>query len=169
MPGRTVDTAAFGRSADPQLSSPFFTVLPAEIRNLIYLQVWKLGSPRLHVVKIEAPDGFTEQWGHVPCRIELDAEDIRFDQLYASDPTSPARKVWGNRLKSEWCLHWPCEELGHDMFEHARRMARQSRSTGECHEGVEAKPESHSAQEPINDQLPARAGFLDVLTTCKRM
>jgi hypothetical protein len=159
MPSRLVDTATFGHSADPQLSSPFFTILPAEIRNLIYLEVWNLIAPQLHVVKNEIPDeqaaeGFTEQWGHVPCCIEPGAEDIRFDQLGASEPASSARKVWGKRLKSEWCLHWPCEERGQDMFEHAGRMP---------------DPESHSAQEATNGQSPAKSGFLDILTVCKRM
>jgi hypothetical protein len=174
MPSRLVDTATFGCSADPQLSSRFFTILPAEIRNLIYLEVWNLVAPRLHVVKNEIPDeqaaeGFTEQWGHVPCCIDLDAEDIRFDQLGASEPTSSARSVWGKRLKSEWCLHWPCEERGHDMVEHAERMARQSRPAGESDESIEANPEPHCAQEATNGQSPAKSGFLDILTACKRM
>lgn len=50
---RVPDIAAFCRTADPQLSSRFFTVLPPEIRSLICLEFWKLFSSRLHIIADE--------------------------------------------------------------------------------------------------------------------
>lgn len=178
MPSRIVDTTSFGGSADPQLSSPFFTLLPAEIRNLIYLEYWNLASTRQHIVKNqslnEEDDGsFTQQFAHVPCSIAPGDEDIRFDRFSASEPMSPEKNAWNRRLKSEWCLHWPCEEQGRHVFKPTRTLPGQmSTPPGGGAEGKE--PESSSdatASEDIETtpQVSTKAGLMDVLTTCKRM
>ncbi|KAK4153011.1 hypothetical protein C8A00DRAFT_44017 [Chaetomidium leptoderma] len=141
MASRTPDTASFGRSADPQLSSLFFT-LPAEIRNLIYQELWHLCSSRQHIV---IDKGTTEdqelglspgQWTHVPCLADPRAEDSRFDQFSASDPSSPEKSIWGERLLSE-CFETTKENWPSGL----------------------APPSPRSR----------KTEFLDILMTCKRM
>ena len=178
MARRIVDTASFDRSADPQLSSPFFALLPAEIRNLIYLEFWNLCSTRQHVVKNQIPDeenaeGFNE-WSHVPCLIDPRAEDTRFDEYATSAPASPERNLWGKRLKSEWCLHWACEEQIHHASKTAIGMGREMlRALGEANEDVAAASgsqfaEKQAAHEGTGSQS-TKTGLLSLATTCKRM
>jgi hypothetical protein len=177
MARHIVDTASFDRSADPQLSSPFFALLPAEIRNLIYLEFWNLCSTRQHVVKNQIPDednaeGFNE-WSHVPCLVDPRAEDTRFDEYATSVPASAERNLWGKRLKSEWCLHWACEEQLHDVSKTVAVMAREM-SLGESNEGVAAASGSQAAgeqtsHESAGSQSSTKTGLLSLPMTCKRM
>jgi hypothetical protein len=97
---------------NPQLDSPFFTVLPAEIRNQIYAEVFQL--TRLHILPVPS-FSFRDKWIFRPCLITPDAPDIRSEQ-YEKHHTAktPERGLWVRRLKSEWCLHWPCEEAVND-------------------------------------------------------
>ncbi|KAL2164889.1 hypothetical protein VTH06DRAFT_185 [Thermothelomyces fergusii] len=142
-----IDTSLFHLSADAQSSSPFFAVLPAEIRDLVYIEFWKLSSARLHVVKRQvireispdqdAENPWEDEWLHVPCIIDPRVEESRWGE------------VTGKQSKSEWCIHWPCEE----QFPPVKAI-RHGQS------GAEA-----SASRPI----PGQTGFLNLLTTCKRM
>jgi hypothetical protein len=198
MADPTINAADFDRSANPQLSSRFFT-LPAEIRNLIYLEFWKLNSSRQHIVKHEVPDddhpqGFTEQWSHVPCITDPCAPDQRWPEFADSEPASEERQVWGKRLKSEWCLHWACEEQAGDAAKSTGWIAlNKVKRPGESGEGAGEESESRSYHEippglgsalhKLSGNLPHRrmenglgrgdasskGGFMSVLTTCKRM
>lgn len=162
MADNTADS--FERTADPQTSSAFFSLLPAEVRNLIYREFWHLTSPRQHIVAEEVVQyaaaarppggragggagggGETRDekapralvWRHVPCITDPRARDVRFESFAAAPLGLPERAQWGARLRSEWCLHWACEE--HDATERRRHRRR------------------------------TRTGFLDLLGTCKRM
>ncbi|KAL2190109.1 hypothetical protein L209DRAFT_158068 [Thermothelomyces heterothallicus CBS 203.75] len=141
-----IDSSSFHRSADPQSSSPFFTVLPAEIRDLVYIEFWKFSSARLHIVKREIrqeisaeqdAESIRVEWLHVPCIIEPRAEETRWGE------------VSGKKSKSEWCMHWPCEEQSPSV-----KRIRHGESDGIA-----------SASRPI----PGQTGFLNLLTTCRRM
>ncbi|GAB1319425.1 hypothetical protein MFIFM68171_09635 [Madurella fahalii] len=156
------DIALFRRTADPQLSSPFFTLLPAEVRNLIYLEFWKLSSSRQHVHadEVELPQAFQPgvdpepprlRWSHTRCITNPRARDVRFEEFCRANPGSPEESKWTARLKSEWCLHWECEE---------------QRQRGEL--------DIHGASKKLRDlwfgnSNAGRGMFLDVLRTCKRM
>ncbi|KAK4240526.1 hypothetical protein C8A03DRAFT_31344 [Achaetomium macrosporum] len=143
MASQPIDTKSFHLTADPQLSSPFFSLLPAEIRNLIYVEFWHLSSSRQHIIFGPYDPPVVPEWSHLPCITDPCAEDIRMAK-YAAENDSGARTVWGARLKSEWCLHWACEEEGKDRHVAAAGRAGSIRSS-------------------------TRTGFLDVLRTCKRM
>lgn len=162
MASRIPDIAAFRRTADPQLSSSFFTLLPAEVRNLIYLEFWKLSSTRLHVHadEIELPQAFQPgvdpepprlRWSHTRCITNPRARDVRFDQFCRAKPGSPEESIWTARLKSEWCLHWDCEEQGQRGELDVRDMSKKL-------QGLLSG--GHGAGNGV---------FLDVLRTCKRM
>ncbi|KAH6632276.1 hypothetical protein F5144DRAFT_603017 [Chaetomium tenue] len=195
MASLTLNTASFNRSADLQLSSRFFT-LPAEIRNLIYLEFWKLNCARQHIVKHELPEddhpqGFTEQWSHVPCITDPSAPDTRWPQYADSQPASEERQVWGKRLKSEWCLHWACEEQAGDAAKSTGWIAlKKVKRPGEGNEHADDEFETYpippglgSALLKRSGNLPhwtmekgfgqsgrkTKAGPMSVLTTCKRM
>ncbi|KAL2141415.1 hypothetical protein VTI28DRAFT_2415 [Corynascus sepedonium] len=157
------DTSSSHCSAEPQFQSPFFTVLPAEIRNLIYAEFWKLYSARQHIVKRQIRgetdpevdlENFTEQWLHVPCLVDPSAEDIRWSKYINSSPSSEDRRIWGNRLRSEWCLHWACEE----------QLQSQDR-TGPA----EVASNKEACVAPKSQPAHGRSGILDLLLTCKRI
>ncbi|KAK4144595.1 uncharacterized protein C8A04DRAFT_11351 [Dichotomopilus funicola] len=146
-------------SADSQLSSLFFTHLPAEIRNLIYLEYWKLCSVRQHIFKYRLLDNdresYTEAWAHVPCRADLEAPDTRFEELGQSVNGSPERELWGKRLRSEWCLHWMCEE-------DAKAVGERMKEASESQQDGAPVVVQHS-------HGPGNAGILTALLVCKRM
>ncbi|KAK4126516.1 hypothetical protein N657DRAFT_310774 [Parathielavia appendiculata] len=157
----TVDTSTFGRSMKPQLSSPFFTLLPAEIRNLIYREFWRLCSTRQHIVQQhtvlgQQSDGWVRQWSHVACITDPRAQDTRFDRFLACDSASAERTLWGIRLKSEWCLHWQCEDQSMNMSFMAIILG--------------SRP---IAEELVKQETASRpsmtTGHFNLLTVCKRM
>jgi hypothetical protein len=85
-------------------------------------------------------------WSHVPCITDANARDIRFDQWRLD---IQQRQAWTARLRSEWCLHWACEEASPDWKPPLIGLLRHR---------------LHSPQ-----PKPTKTPFLDVLTTCKRM
>ncbi|KAL2022884.1 hypothetical protein VTK56DRAFT_4415 [Thermocarpiscus australiensis] len=147
MTSQSTSLNSFRRTANPQLSSLFFTLLPAEIRNLIYLEFWRLSSLRLHIILTEPEDAQPDKlaWGHLRCITDPNAKDLRFEKwcLNASD-----KLAWTARLRSEFCLHWECEE----------RSPRWRPPPGWT------VPELW-----LPRHEPTRSPFPDVLTTCKRM
>lgn len=141
MAAETVTTSSFHLTADLQLASPFFTLLPSEIRNLIYREFRHLSSPRRHIVAVddpESPDG-GPTWMSMPCITDTRARDVRSDMLRAASSWSPEERLWSTRLKSEWCLHWRCEE------------------------------QDFAVTLGTASGAPPRTGVLDLLTMCKRM
>ena len=126
-------------TADPQLTSPLFALLPAEIRSLIYIEFWRLSSLRQHIIVDLVPDeqnpgAVKNHWVRVPCITDPSVKDVRFDKYLDTAPSSTERDVWGGRLKTEWCWHWACEENGVDAL-----------------------------------LSPAKPGLLNVVMACKRM
>ncbi len=106
-------------TADPQLASPLFTLLPPEIRSLIYIEFWRLCSFRQHIIGNLVPDeghpgAVKSQWVRVPCITDATVKDVRFSKFLDTAPSSAERDVWGTRLKSEWCWHWACQEHSED-------------------------------------------------------
>jgi hypothetical protein len=169
MASQKPTTGYFHKTADPQLSSPFFALLPAEIRNLIYIEFCHISSPRQHIVTAEiqqgpesSPTHSTLIWTHVPCITDPRAQDTRFSEFSAAEPGSSERALWPKRLKSEWCTHWACEEQQDPGW-----LSR-------CTDGSVVKAEG--GHDDVAEVLPRvwdkptpKWGFLDVLRACKRM
>ncbi|KAL2130022.1 hypothetical protein VTI74DRAFT_6993 [Chaetomium olivicolor] len=207
MASKPIDTSLFHLSASPQLSSPFFALLPAEIRNLIYVEYRKLCSSRQHIVLREdnsqqqqqQPDPAAEVssssgepsatppkvWSHIPCIADPRAEDVRLQKYGSTGLAWPEKKAWGRRLKSDWCLHWACEEQllrpHPDLVElYQRRTAYltarrslsqllgaqslQDENEGQSGEGEESKGEGLGS----GLEKQGKAEFLPLLLTCKR-
>lgn len=161
-------------TASPQLTSPLFSLLPREIRDLIYLELWKTSSlrqhitaERVHISTYPAPPAQAKEisWHHVPCRTDPTADDVRFDSFRRSRNGSPEEAVWLVRLRSEWCLHWVCEE-----------------STAQWMKTPKAALLQHLAEEDQSGNVAGArctsgdiwgtakpTGFMNTLLVCKRM
>jgi hypothetical protein len=104
---------AFAATADPQVLSNFFSVLPLEVRQMIYIEFWRLSGLRQHIFARKNSPYKT----HAPCIIAQDQEDIRYDRFRAAKGGEIA--MWETRLKSDWCFHWECEELDKSTIKHS--------------------------------------------------
>lgn len=97
-----------------QSASPFFTRLPYEIRQQIYLDCFRAsGLPSSHPssglrqhILLRSDGHFT----HTPCITSPTSPDIRYAGFRNAPLASLERATWLQRLKTEWCLHWACEE-----------------------------------------------------------
>ncbi|KAK4201049.1 hypothetical protein QBC40DRAFT_172567 [Triangularia verruculosa] len=87
-----------------QDGSPFFSMLPPEIRDMIYQDVWSTIGSKQHIYKDN------ERWSHVPCIADYSTGDNRFEKFTQSARGSEEEYHWVKRLKSEWCYHWCCEQ-----------------------------------------------------------
>lgn len=142
----TIDTSSFHASADPQSSSLLFAILPPEIRDLVYAEFWKFSSSRLHIAKRQVRR-------EIPP--DQDAEDTWEEWLHVPciiDPrVEEARwgEAKGRQSRSEWCMHWACRE----QFSPRKTIPL----PGGDGKAAESRP------------IPGQTGFLNLLTTCKRM
>ncbi len=101
------------RKRKSQSESALFR-LPFEIRNLIYLEVWREAGLSQHIVVHHG--GYT----HTQCVINHDGLDERQTEIrrIVDGSTNPSLRphdkafhdVWSRRLGSKWCNHWKCEE-----------------------------------------------------------
>jgi len=150
---QTPNRNEFTATADAQGSSSLFTLLPAEIRQLIYTECWRIsgnGSLRQHITtRNDAIDVnphtraiYKLAWTHAPCITNPDLPDVRYQSFQNANPGTLDRAAWMQRLKTEWCLHWACEEA--DIA-----MLRASGGNGL--------------------PVPQTSSFLTILRTCKRM
>lgn len=95
----------FAKTADPQQASPFLSMLPLEIRKMIYEELWRSSGFRQHIFRFKNDRKFST----CRCITDPDAEDVRFDKFM--DMLSDERVIWNARLKSEWNTHWRCGEI----------------------------------------------------------
>ena len=99
---------ALAQTADPQAQSLFFSRLPAEIRIMIYVEMWRTaGSLRHHIVgcpRVKPP----WQAIHAVCLTGGSTKDIR-DARFRESRGRKRENCW-DRLRSGWVLHWLCEE-----------------------------------------------------------
>lgn len=112
------DRTAFAAAADAQEPCAFFSTLPLEIRQMIYVEFWRgIGSGAglvQHVLtRVVPPDALQPRGplGHAPCISDHRALDERHEALKATAADSTDRLAWIRRVKTDWCMHWPCEEL----------------------------------------------------------
>jgi hypothetical protein len=106
-PSETPDRTVFAATADSQIDSPFFTLLPPEIRQLIYVEFWRNDGPGSLRQHITWKKGCLTR---VPCVTDPLAKDVRYTEFNNSDPGSDERSAWLCRLLTSWALHWACEE-----------------------------------------------------------
>jgi hypothetical protein len=97
----------FAATVNDQGNSTFFPLLPTEIRQLIYAELWRsddTGLSRQHIT------WKNNCWTRVPCITDPLAEDVRYTNFMNADPGSVERSTWLHRLMTEWTVHWACEE-----------------------------------------------------------
>ncbi|KAI0880567.1 uncharacterized protein GGS22DRAFT_83092 [Annulohypoxylon maeteangense] len=109
------DTARMRETANPQSGSILFGGLPLEIRDMIYVECWKVSGLNQHIF-IRA--GRLTHW---PCALSSDEVDERPDELQRmleaqeTQRRSRTRSLklddkWTRRFSSPWHNHWRCEE-----------------------------------------------------------
>lgn len=114
------DLERIAYAAHPQHLSPLFGSLPAELRQLIYVELWRTGGLKQHVIAHAA--GYT----YGGCISNQDGEDQRQVELLdlerhlAKTPSGDFHSpLWARRLASSWGVHWQCEELSNYMLQRA--------------------------------------------------
>ncbi|KAK0721589.1 hypothetical protein B0T26DRAFT_699773 [Lasiosphaeria miniovina] len=189
------DYDAYAASANRQSGSRLFKALPAEVRQLIYVECWRASGLRQHVFRRKTPlppvlrdregrlvrpevDPYQAEeglWTRASCTTDPCADDVRWPRFCRARPGQSAdASMWAARLRSDWCLHWACEEEDTGHVDHYRRQNRLSRmlqqdlfwNTPAVHRHYEREIEEAPPSDP-----PARrwAGFLPVMLTCKQM
>ncbi|KAF7533086.1 hypothetical protein G7054_g7398 [Neopestalotiopsis clavispora] len=107
------DISKIQGGADNQSQSRFFNILPVEVRQLIYQDIWALSGLTQHIYIANG------SYTHCPCLIDHNAPDKRQTELDLLWPELPRvghgdfrseSPEWRRRLLSTWCNHWPCEE-----------------------------------------------------------
>ncbi len=102
----------FQAKAKAQLQSRLF-LLPLEIRQLIYLELWREAGLGQHIFIYRG--GYT----HAPCILSdqnaPDDRQVEIDGLWGGWKqglmvTNVNNSLWSRRLSSAWCNHWRCEE-----------------------------------------------------------
>lgn len=118
-------------TTDPQLQSAFITRLPREIRDFIYLELWRSSGLRQHILRHYTVQGREPQDAHFcrwPCRTEFQVNDgLQEDidtlrqQLGLSlpGPSGPELCItdirYYRRLQSPWINHWACGEHAEEV------------------------------------------------------
>jgi len=112
-------------SANPQTQSSFVNRLPREIRNAIYLELWRSCGLRQYIVwhGSEADQHFC-RWQcateyNVQDELQRDLEELR---VLLQVPLgrniekgqSEKQVLYCRRLQSPWMNHWPCGELAYE-------------------------------------------------------
>ncbi|KAK4228557.1 hypothetical protein QBC38DRAFT_150927 [Podospora fimiseda] len=176
-------SSSLASTAYSQHKSLFFSLLPREVRDLIYLELWNTSSLRQHVTTDKThisayptppPESSESQakeisWRHVPCQTNPTAEDVRFDSFRDSRSGSREEAVWLIRLRSEWCLHWACEEST-PQWTNTPRAALLQRLAGEEEENGSGSVVAQNVY--LNSETWGTArptGFMNSLLACKRM
>ncbi|RYP81623.1 hypothetical protein DL770_005831 [Monosporascus sp. CRB-9-2] len=108
-------------SANPQTQSAFVNRLPREMRNAIYLELWRSCGLRQHILWHADPaDRRFCRW---PCAMEYEVQDELqrdIEELRAQLEVPLGQDIikdrhekltlYCRRLQSPWINHWPCGE-----------------------------------------------------------
>ncbi|KAF5006784.1 hypothetical protein FDECE_6838 [Fusarium decemcellulare] len=111
-------------SPDAQLESDFITRLPREVRDGIYLELWRSCGLRQHIVwHDDQADRIKSHFCRWRCTTPFQVEDkLQEDidalriQLGVSLGDSFSNKTYASRLYSAWRNHWACGERVEDVY-----------------------------------------------------
>lgn len=142
-----------------QLQTKLFGALPAEVREMIYQELWRSSGMGQHIIRTEAgyahagcvvyrPTDHDEDGGGQQQEGAAEGDAPWGSMWMAPDPRGSV-PLWYKREMSTWCDHWRCEEA-RELREIWRDIGR-GRAACRC---VEA--ESWTA-------------FMPMMLTCKRM
>ncbi|SPO03136.1 uncharacterized protein DNG_05818 [Cephalotrichum gorgonifer] len=156
-------------SINPQLQSAFITRLPTEVRDAIYLELWRSNGLRQHILWHGLwQDNHLCSW---PCttkyevddRLQRDIEELRRrmnvplgERMRKSQ--DPETATYVRRLQSPWINHWACGE-----------RAEQEHGLGAV-DGFTTSDIVCWRRSRVNGQhVPPRSPYLPMLLTCKLM
>ncbi|KAF5020848.1 hypothetical protein F66182_7103 [Fusarium sp. NRRL 66182] len=154
-------------SQDPQLQSAFIARLPQEVRDAIYLELWRSCGLRQHILWHDIKEDKTKshfcRW---ECITPFDVqdklqEDIDATRIQLGVPLgeSFSNKTYALRLFSAWNNHWPCgERLAEVHGEWMHPGVRLTTSLGPCWS---------SRRDPASDPPSSLSLYLSMLLTCK--
>jgi hypothetical protein len=98
-------------SANQQSQCSFFRLLPNEIRQMVYRELWVDAGLVQHIYIQRGA------YTHRKCLIDHRGPDQRqaelqylWDEEWKVDSSSCENPIWRRRLVSQWCNHWRCEE-----------------------------------------------------------
>lgn len=163
-PGSCPDHASFEASADPQDSSPLFTVLPLEVRELVYAYMFQTGG-HLHGIHM-LQDGRGGPITTGPCslhrgyfRTAAEVND-EMEALLAGASEEERERMMG--------LHAGTNSKGERAWELVDGMGR---THLECHDDDVHGPRNAARFRTAEhaDPLALWSPFLPVLLTCKRL
>lgn len=150
-------------SINPQSQSAFITRLPPEIRDAIYLELWRSCGLRQHIVwHGEGGDRHFCRW---PCTTRYDVDDElqrgseglrrRLGVPLGQDIRAAA---CSRRLQSPWMNHWACGERAEQ--EHGLEAIR----------GFTTSEIDCWKKDPVDKQhVPSRSPYLPLLLSCRLM
>lgn len=103
--------------ADPQSSALLFS-LPREIRDTIYLELWKSVGLKQHIFyHVDENEPTKSRYCLWPCNTTFEVEDslqTRLEQVWEAHERPQNNMVcdelWWMRLQSHWYNHWQCED-----------------------------------------------------------
>ncbi|EQB55160.1 hypothetical protein CGLO_04937 [Colletotrichum gloeosporioides Cg-14] len=110
---------------NPQIKSAFVNVLPREVRDSIYLELWRSCGLRQHILYHGEPKD--HHFCHWPCSIEFDVQDplqkeleevrVRLGVPLGEDISRHScpgiGRPYARYLQSPWMNHWPCGEVAY--------------------------------------------------------
>ncbi|PGH02830.1 hypothetical protein GX51_04442 [Blastomyces parvus] len=149
---------------NPQAQSGFISVLPREIRDAIYLELWRSCGLRQHIVwhsdYTDANKSHLCRWActteyHVEDQLQQDIEALR-KQLRVPLGHYMMNVEYSRRLKSPYLNHWACGE-------HAAKLHGDEAMCTLALSGVTC---SKKRQQGDND-APARSPYIPMLLSCK--
>ncbi|KAF4809411.1 hypothetical protein CGCSCA5_v011402 [Colletotrichum siamense] len=127
---------------NPQNKSAFINVLPREVRDSIYRELWRSCGLRQHILYHGEPE--YHHFCHWPCSIEFDVQDplqkeleelrVRLnvpwgEDISESDHRRPGiGRPFARYLQSPWMNHWPCGEVAYQK--HGEEPAMNFRTAG---------------------------------------
>ncbi|KAK7953481.1 hypothetical protein PG996_014374 [Apiospora saccharicola] len=140
---------AMASEADEQSTSPFLSKLPIELRNEIYMLLWRDAGLKQHILVDKdhgpkpamyaymnimphkpgetTPEKPITRFSHAACVADHTALDERQEQIakltldeFEDD------EVWCERLASPWVNHWRCEEAHQAALNDPSRPSQRS-------------------------------------------
>lgn len=96
-------TSSLVATAQPQLSSSFFSKLPPEIRQQIYRELFNLYSLSWHVHTVGG-----RTLPVFSCNTAPDEHDPRYEKFQTTRGHETMR--WESRMRSPFNFHWKCAE-----------------------------------------------------------
>ncbi|KAF4993778.1 hypothetical protein FGRMN_6252 [Fusarium graminum] len=136
---------------DPQLQSPLLSRLPREVRDAIYLEIWRSCGLRQHIIwHRDQEDGTKSHFCRWQCTTPFTVEDELQGRIHAArvflqttGETSFTDRSSALKLYSAWKNHWACgQRIGEVYGRNMDPGIAVSTSSGPCWGSRDIDPDS---------------------------